>query len=55
LNAYEFHGRGLPVLDAKLNHFANPPHEGVQVLCLGMAAWKGRDRGDVVALFITFD
>jgi len=38
-----------------LDHFPNAFHESVEVLGLGMAAPQGRDGGNVVAVFISFN
>jgi hypothetical protein len=53
LDPHELHRTGAAaVLNAKLNYLANPLHECVQILCLGMATGKGRNGGDIVAVFI---
>jgi hypothetical protein len=43
------------VFKTKLNDFPNTFHEGVQVLCLCMATWQSRNRGDVVPVLVPLD
>jgi len=56
LDANEVEGfRRVAVLEAELDSFADAPHQGIQVFCLGVAALQGRNGGDVVAGFVALD
>lgn len=56
LYSNEFERRAaLIILQAELNDLSHPFHEGVQILCLGVTAPKGRDGGNVAVIFVPFD
>jgi len=40
--------------ETQLNRFADALHQGIESLCLSVAAVKGGYRGDVITLFVTF-
>jgi hypothetical protein len=42
-------------LQAKLDHFPNAFHESVEVFGLSMAAPQGRNGGDIISVFVSFD
>ena len=54
LDADEFEGSDLTILffEAKLDDFTHALHEGIQFFRLSVAAAKGGNRGDVVALLV---
>ena len=56
LDANEVKGfRRVSVFEAELDSFADAPHQGIQVFCLGVATLQGGNGGDVVAGFVALD
>ncbi len=45
----------VAVLQAQFNDLACTLHQGIEILCLGMAAWQAGNCGDVKSILVAFD